>query len=178
MKLYFAYGANLNKEGMSYRCPKAVPVRSHYLKDWRLSFSGVATIQPSAGDTVPGAIWSITDECEKSLDTFEGYPKLYRKEYIKIQGQDVMFYVMNNDPPGEPSVGYLVTIAEGYDDWNLQPSELWNAVRTAQYESYYTRQQNDTIWYDKEFRRSSPNNTSSQQKFSIRKRDRQAMGRT
>ena len=26
MKLYLAYGSNLNKEQMAYRCPDAVPV--------------------------------------------------------------------------------------------------------------------------------------------------------
>ena len=178
MKLYFAYGANLNKEGMRVRCPGAMIVRSHQLKDWRLIFSGVATIQPSPGDTVSGAIWSITDKCEKSLDMFEGFPTLYRKEYIRIRGHEVMFYVMNHDKPSEPSLGYLMTIAEGYEDWNLQLDNLWNAVRTTQNESYYDPYRNAKTWDDNEYDRRLSNNQPRQGKFLSRKRSHQALGRT
>jgi gamma-glutamylcyclotransferase (GGCT)/AIG2-like uncharacterized protein YtfP len=140
MKLYFAYGANLNMDGMGYRCPRAVPVRPFHLKDWRLAFSGVATIQPSPGDYVPGAVWELTEECECNLDTFEGYPYLYRKHTVKIDGDEIMFYVMNSDPPQEPSISYLITIAEGYQDWHLDLDDLWNAVKTTQEEYYYELQ--------------------------------------
>lgn len=176
MKLYFAYGANLNKEGMHYRCPQAQMVRSHRLKDWRLSFSGVATIQPSPGDTVNGAIWAITDECEKSLDTFEGYPTLYRKEYIRIRGHEVMFYVMNNDAPAEPGIGYLMTIAEGYQDWDLKLGDLWEAVRTTQHESYYDRYWNAQTWYGDEYDRRLSDNTSGTRKFRLRSGNKQILG--
>jgi len=136
MKLYFAYGANLNMESMRWRCPDAVPVKAMYLSDYRLTFSGVATIQPSPGEFVPGALWSITEKCEAALDVFEGFPTLYRKETIEIDGEPVMFYVMNHDSPGEPSVNYLMTIAEGYQDWRLELDDLWSAVRITQEESY------------------------------------------
>lgn len=135
-KLYFAYGANLNTQGMQYRCPDAVKVKPFYLEDWRLSFSGVATIQPSRGDYVPGALWELTDKCEKSLDMFEGWPTLYRKEIIKSDGLEFMVYIMNNDPPHEPSSGYLMTIAEGYQDWGLDVVDLKHAVLTTQEEAY------------------------------------------
>jgi gamma-glutamylcyclotransferase (GGCT)/AIG2-like uncharacterized protein YtfP len=140
MKLYFAYGANLNLEGMQYRCPNAKPVKPFYLENWRLSFSGVATVQPSPGDYVPGALWALTEDCEKSLDTFEGYPYLYRKQTIKIGKDEIMFYVMNSDPPSEPGISYLITIAEGYQDWQLELDDLWLAVRNTQEEQYYELQ--------------------------------------
>lgn len=140
MKLYFAYGANLNMEGMQYRCPNAIPVKPFYLENWRLAFSGVATIQPSDGDYVPGALWQLTDECERSLDTFEGYPYLYRKHTVTIDGDEIMFYVMNSDPPQEPGISYLMTIAEGYQDWHLDLDDLWYAVRITQEEHYYELQ--------------------------------------
>lgn len=128
MTLYFAYGANLNRDSMRLRCPAANPVSSYHLPDWRLTFSGVATIQPSPGNRVPGAIWAITDECEKSLDSFEGYPTLYRKEYLDIQGHKVMFYRMNQETPWEPSSSYVDTIARGYVDWNLSLADLESAI--------------------------------------------------
>lgn len=140
MKLYFAYGANLNKQGMQFRCPLAQPLRPYRLKDWRLSFSGVATIQPSQGDWVDGALWMITDQCEVNLDRFEGYPTLYTKHMISVDDQPVMCYVMNIDPPYQPGSDYLNVIAQGYRDWNLDLLGLWHAVKTTQQE------QNDDMY--------------------------------
>jgi len=136
MKLYFAYGANLNKPSMRQRCPRAVAVQPFYLPDHRLAFSGVATIQPWPGAAVPGALWAITEHCEQALDRFEGYPTMYRKEYIQVDGMPIMYYRMNTEEPWEPDVGYLVTIAEGYRHWHLELEDLWAAVRITQQESY------------------------------------------
>ena len=80
MKLYFAYGANLNQANMAWRCADAVAVQPFYLQDWRLAFSAVATVQPCKGDRVPGALWAISDQDEAALDRFEAWPSLYRKE--------------------------------------------------------------------------------------------------
>jgi hypothetical protein len=101
-----------------------------------MAFSGVATVQPAPGQRVPGALWAITDECERSLDRFEAYPSLYRKQQVQMDDRPVMFYVMNQDPPAEPAVDYLMTIAEGYEDFGLDLQDLWTAVRTTQEESY------------------------------------------
>ena len=136
MKLYFAYGANLNVDNMSRRCPDAVAVQPFHLQDWRLAFSGVATIQPSEDDYVAGALWAISEADERALDDFEGYPYLYRKEIIQSDGLEFMVYVMNQDPPGEPSANYLLTIAQGYQDWNLDIDDLAEAVYQTQLEEY------------------------------------------
>lgn len=129
MKLYFAYGANLNIDNMVYRCPDAVEVQPFYLKGWTLAFSGVATIVPDPNGSVAGALWAISDEDEQSLDVFEGWPTLYRKETIQADDLEFMVYVMNSDQPWEPSPGYLETIAQGYQDWNLDLGHLFRAVR-------------------------------------------------
>lgn len=128
MKLYFAYGANLNLDSMSRRCPAAQQVSNYYLTDWRLAFSGVATIQPCKGSRVPGALWHITDACEDSLDVFEGFPEHYSKQYLDTDVGTIMFYVMNHAPPQPPGIWYLRTIAEGYEDWDLDSQDLNQAV--------------------------------------------------
>lgn len=128
MKLYFAYGANLNQAGMRFRCPNAVAVQPFYLTDYRLAFSGVATIQPAPGERVAGALWAITEDCELSLDRFEGYPAMYRKEYITVDGMEIMFYRMNSEEPWGPGEGYLATIIEGYWDFGLPVEDLESAV--------------------------------------------------
>jgi len=122
--LYFAYGANLSREDMQYRCPNARPLEQLYLKDWRLTFSRVATIQPVPGQSVPGAIWEITQECEDNLDVFEGFPFLYSKVYLQQDGMEFMAYVMNDDPPAPPGKSYYDTIAQGYRDWGLPLGKL------------------------------------------------------
>lgn len=144
MKLYFAYGANLNKSNMSLRCPDAVQVQPWYLQDYRLSFSGVATIQPRLHSRVPGALWAISEQDEAALDVFEGYPTLYRKEIIGQDGLEFMVYVMNSDEPWEPSVSYLSTIAEGYGDWSLPLEDLWASVRQTTLETNYDMQWSPT----------------------------------
>ncbi len=121
---------------MNRRCPDAVAIEPMYLPDYRLAFSGVATIQPSQGNFVPGALWAITERCEASLDIFEGYPSMYRKETIMVDGMEIMFYAMNSNDPYEPNVNYLMTIAEGYQDWQLELDDLFDAVRITQQESY------------------------------------------
>ena len=127
MKLYFAYGANLNLEGMRFRCPAARPVSAFLLHDWQLAFSGVATIRPQPGASVSGALWEITQECEDNLDVFEGFPFLYSKVYLAQSNMEFMAYVMNDDPPAQPSRSYFNTILEGYRDWDLPVSELIRA---------------------------------------------------
>lgn len=136
MKLYLAYGANLNKQSMSHRCPDAVAVQPVYLQGWSLAFSGVATIRPNGRGCVAGALWAISDADEQSLDHFEGYPDLYRKEVVRVDDMDVMVYVMNGDYPSEPSTGYLMTIAQGYQDWKLDIDYLAQAVKNTQQEIY------------------------------------------
>jgi len=136
MKLYFAYGANLNIDSMGYRCPDAVAVEPFYLPGHRLAFSGVATIVPDPRGTVAGALWAISEADERSLDTFEGYPTLYRKEILQADGLEFMVYVMNSAWPSEPSTNYLMTIAQGYQDWDLDLEYLGQAVTTTQQEIY------------------------------------------
>ena len=129
MKLYFAYGANLNRASMALRCPRARPLQALYMPDWHLEFATHANIRPEPGSVVPGALWEITPECEASLDRFEGFPIYYQKQTIMVQDREVMFYVMPEVLPAMPSVGYLTTIAEGYADWDLDHEYLWTAVR-------------------------------------------------
>jgi len=140
MKLYFAYGANLNRDSMHWRCPLARPLRSMYLPDYQLEFSTHATIRPEPGDAVAGALWEISPECEESLDRFEGYPVYYHKRYVRVDGENIMFYAMSDPRPCVPTAGYLTTIAEGYADWDLDLEYLWRAVRTTE------EMQNDLYW--------------------------------
>lgn len=128
MKLYFAYGANLNKTSMSLRCPRAAPYQSLVLRGWQLDFAHHATIRPHPGRTVQGALWRITEDCERSLDAFEGYPDYYTKRILEQDGREFMVYIMNPPLTGSPGAGYLHVIEQGYQDWNLDFECLDQAI--------------------------------------------------
>lgn len=126
MSYYIAYGSNLNKEQMRYRCPTAHVVGNGYLMDYELVFRMYATIEKAGGGKVPIAVWSIDSECEKSLDRYEGYPRLYRKEIlpVTINGEtyNAMVYIINANirPYQRPTESYYRTVAQGYVDMGLE----------------------------------------------------------
>lgn len=129
-RLYVAYGSNLNKHQMKYRCPDAKAISTGYLKNWELIFRGsktgfYATIRRHPGKYVPVVIWSISSLDEKHLDIYEGYPTFYQKQNVYVTLHDnskikAMVYIMRKDTrAGIPSERYVQTIYEGYKDFNL-----------------------------------------------------------
>lgn len=129
MKHYLAYGSNLNREQMAFRCPDATPVGSAEIQDWQLAFRrGYLTIEPAEGSAVPVGIWEISEQDEKSLDRYEGFPRFYRKEYIEAGGLPCLVYIMNDGYPVEkPRPEYLLTVAMGYKDFGMDMVPLVEA---------------------------------------------------
>lgn len=132
-KLYIAYGSNLNLEQMARRCPTARVVGTTMLEDYQLTFRRVATIEPEKGSCVPVAVWEIDKPSEIALDRYEGYPRLYRKEYldIEINGErkQALVYIMNIGEPQYPDSHYYGVILQGYHDVGLDPTHLENALK-------------------------------------------------
>ena len=132
--LYFAYGSNLNKNAMARRCPDAEPLFSFDLPNWQLVFRGVADAVEMPGGTLQGGVWKITDDCERSLDRYEGVAGgLYSKVYLPVNGpgaeREMLIYVMNSTGIMPPSQGYLETIVQGYRDFKLPFRMLREAVK-------------------------------------------------
>ena len=131
--LYFAYGANMHPTAMKMRCPDAVPLCQFNLLDWKLEFYNHATIVPEAGCYVPGVLWEITEDCEYSLDAFEGYPTYYVKRDWYQDDRDFFFYEMTpSNRFGLPGNSYVANIADSYQYWNI-PSDILKMVA---YETY------------------------------------------
>ncbi len=148
--VYLAYGSNLNLEQMNYRCPQAAVIGSSTLSDYHLSFRGsssrgVATIEPKKGSTVPVLVWEITKACERALDRYEGFPRLYRKEILPVDLDGItvyaMVYIMNPIYPyAVPDAYYYATILEGYRDCGFDEEILNDAVSlTASYTGRWQR---------------------------------------
>ena len=126
--LYFAYGSNLNHHQMkNIRCSGSKYIKTFILNDYKLIFChpnklnkfGYANIIKKKGYKVPGAIWEITKEHEKILDTYEGFPYIYQKEYFYLEGKKIMYYIINKYFIKNPPKSYINTINEGYKDCNI-----------------------------------------------------------
>ena len=147
MRYYIAYGSNLNARQMQLRCPGAKALGTATLKGWRLNFRGsktgsYLTIEPYASDIVPVVIWRITEEDERRLDVYEGYPKFYYKKEMRVQYKglhtgkyrtvDAFVYIMSEGRPIQnPKRNYLLTCMVGYMEFNLQPDIMMNALKRA-----------------------------------------------
>lgn len=133
-RIYLAYGSNLNKRQMEFRCPTAKAVGTAMIEDWRLVFKGsmtgaYLTIEPHEGSKVPVALWEIEPADEKSLDSYEGYPRFYIKKDFKINDMDCFAYIMNEEREyGLPTEGYVAVCGQGYKDFNFNIKYLKQAV--------------------------------------------------
>jgi gamma-glutamylcyclotransferase (GGCT)/AIG2-like uncharacterized protein YtfP len=128
-KLYFGYGSNMNHNQMSFRCPTAQFVRSFYLKGWELEFGSHATIVPKHGAVVPGALWLLTDSDIAALDRYEGYPVYYNRRRWRQDNEHFFFYEMQRPIVGSPSMGYVLGIAEGYQQCGIKLQYLKEKVK-------------------------------------------------
>ena len=117
---------------MADRCPNANYLGNTVLKDWKLIFKSVATIEKDLGKYVPVGVFQITIECEKALDIYEDYPHLYDKKELDIilEGIQVtaMTYVMvAKYGIAPPSRKYFNVISEGYKNCGLNSDFLLEA---------------------------------------------------
>ena len=126
--LYFAYGSNLNHHQMkNIRCFGSKYLKYFFLKNYKLIFShpnklnkfGYGNIIKKKGSKVAGAIWDITKEHEKILDTYEQFPDIYKKEYFYLGEKKIMFYIMKEYFIKDPHKSYIDIINEGYKDCNI-----------------------------------------------------------
>ena len=146
MKYYLAYGSNLNREQMAGRCPGAEAVGRAVIEGYRLAFRRTyLTIEPAEGCSVPAGVYRISEENERALDRYEGYPRLYFKEEMTVpfMGYDAsgehfegtieaMVYIMNAGFPVQgPTEQYLEVCKTGYADFGLDLYPLSEAVARA-----------------------------------------------
>lgn len=117
-KYYIAYGSNMNIVDMKKRCPTARMIGTLIFTGYKLMFNRYATIVKNETSRIPTVIWEITEKDEERLDEYEGFPKLYHKEYIpssinnkKVEG---LVYVMNDFVPMPPTRQYFNTILSSY----------------------------------------------------------------
>jgi phage replication-related protein YjqB (UPF0714/DUF867 family) len=78
---------------------------------------GVATLEPFAGSTVHGVLWTVTDNDLANLDLAEGVPHRYRRDRLRVHtafGPSTPWvYIDHRIEPGAPRPGYLDRIIAG-----------------------------------------------------------------
>lgn len=134
-RLYIAYGSNINLEQMAFRCPNSKVVGTRMIPGYELEFRGVATIVPKEGAEVPVLLWEIDQRDELSLDRYEGFPRMYRKELFEVEVdgkiREGMAYLMNYGEVAPPSPMYYNGIKKGYEANGMDTSYLRAALERA-----------------------------------------------
>ena len=130
---YLAYGMNTNTQSMAMRCPSAISLGTVKLKDHKLAFKYHCDVVKSRGNRVECVLWSITPDCEQSLDRLEGFPEYYLKKEVAVKhnGKNVramIYYMATKEDIDYPSEFYLNMVAEGYQEHNIAIEQLEEAL--------------------------------------------------
>ncbi|MEU5549545.1 MULTISPECIES: gamma-glutamylcyclotransferase [unclassified Micromonospora] len=125
MRLYAAYGSNLDPARMRAYCPHSPMVGIGWLEGWRLTFAGedvigwegaVSTVVESPGDRVFVALYDIHAYDAAQLDEIEGVTAgTYRKLTVRVSTLDgdvtAWVYVFDGYEGGLPTSWYVSEIA-------------------------------------------------------------------
>lgn len=145
MPFYFAYGSSLLRAQMERRLMGNKPVTRAYLKGYRLAFMGnsterkgtVVNLLPDANRMVPGTLYQLNDVMIQYLDRAEACEHgVYRKLDVTVEKDDgekvpaVCYQLAQENPPfGQPNLGYLLQVKQGYKEWGLPEEVLEEAVK-------------------------------------------------
>jgi hypothetical protein len=143
LRLYLAYGSNLNVGQMRRRCPDVRIAGTAELSGWRLMFKGsktgnYLTIERGEGFTVPVAAWAVSEADERSLDRYEGCPSFYYKKELPVTLHEArsgetrpakaFVYIMHEERRlGRPTKSYVDRCREGYAAFGFDPALLEEA---------------------------------------------------
>jgi gamma-glutamylcyclotransferase (GGCT)/AIG2-like uncharacterized protein YtfP len=128
--IYFAYGANLNRNHMALWCPNATPLETATLADHRLVFRFWCDLLPARSRQVAGALYRLGPGDLRWLDEYEDCPRLYEHKTVLVRtatGGEVeaLTYQMKvGHPCAPPEAEYLAIVRQGFVDWGYDPALL------------------------------------------------------
>jgi gamma-glutamylcyclotransferase len=145
MKFFF-YADNLNPTQLKRRAPEHKFLFKAYLPEHTIQFCrwssqwrcGLASVVPSPGEKVWGAVFEITDEDLKIMDEFEGdVPQgAYRHVPVTVvteEGEKVFVSTHAANPIGKfkPKEHYLDWVMKGIKHWKLpeESVEQWESYK-------------------------------------------------
>jgi gamma-glutamylcyclotransferase (GGCT)/AIG2-like uncharacterized protein YtfP len=126
MRLYFAYGSNMDRAHMAQLCPQAEAYGVASLRSYKyvMAASGFATVVPWPGSFVHGVLWKVGPREIAALDRYEDVAGgLYRAVQLPIKHNDrllrALIYLASGDKSGATPAGYVEKIVAAAKDWNL-----------------------------------------------------------
>lgn len=137
MTLYFAYGANMERDAMRLRCPAAAPLGIATLRGWRyLIAQGYGSIVPAAGARVHGVLWRLTPRDYAALNAFEALDSgLYRRALLTVEGphgpRRALAYLGRRCGGRRAMPGYQERLVAAATDWQLPPRYIAQLRRFA-----------------------------------------------
>ena len=113
MRLYFAFGSNMDRAHMQRICRGAEAPGPARLDNHQffIAYAGYASIAPKRGAAVQGALWKITAAHVAKLDAYEAVAAgLYHQAVVPVHHGDrllrALAYVASDPRPGRPKPGY------------------------------------------------------------------------
>jgi hypothetical protein len=127
MPLYFAYGANMDVETMSKRCPRSHPLGRARLAKHRFFVmrEGYASVAPDPRATVHGVLWDLALSDVRALDVYEEvargiYAKIVKPVLREPHGSArALIYVGHTQETGTPREDYFARVVAAAKTWEL-----------------------------------------------------------
>lgn len=131
-QICIAYGRNLDIKRMEQKCPHAKLLGKAQLNGWEIDFGKYITLVPAEDKIVPVGLWEIDDTALSEIDKIEGYPTLYRKEYVQIEYNNKTFnalvYLLNDMTPYALPADYIERLKIGYADFGYDFNIIQEAI--------------------------------------------------
>ena len=134
MPLYFAYGANMNREAMASRCPRSKALGLARLARHRLAAmrEGWLTAVRDPRASVHGILWDVALYDVPALDRYEGlaqglYSKIAQPVLTESGPRRALVYVGANAGSGALRPDYLAEVLAAARAWPL-PAEAITAL--------------------------------------------------
>jgi len=136
MTLYFAYGSNMDRSAMRYRCPGARAMGPAVLDDHRffVGIDGWGSVSASRGEVVHGVLWRLTPRDIAALHAYELlHQGLYDVRYLPVRHGSrrvrAMIYRLRRQAVGASKPGYVERIASAAREWNLPEAYIRSVER-------------------------------------------------
>jgi gamma-glutamylcyclotransferase (GGCT)/AIG2-like uncharacterized protein YtfP len=126
MPLYFAFGANMDKDAMERRCPRSRPLGLARLMRHRLvaMSEGFLTVVRDPRATVHGVLWDLALSDVAALDRFEEvvaglYKKVLQPVVTANGAKRALVYLGANSGPGRAKAEYIVGVLASAKEWGM-----------------------------------------------------------
>ena len=136
MRLYFAFGFNMDRAHMEELCRGAEALGAARLDHHQffIAHAGYASIAPKRGASVYGIVWKVAAPHIAKLDQYESVAAgLYRLAAIPVHHGErllrALVYIATDARPGRPKPGYQEGVVAAARVWQL-PADYVHGLET------------------------------------------------